>query len=203
MTAQSEPKRFFVNVRDLPPQFPTHRHRGEFWQALGRVVATFGFLEETLGKAIFSFTATRPMPGNDPQAEFEKWVPTLERALTDPLGGLIDSYAKSVRGNSSATLTNLDDLLEELRKASAVRNALCHGSWRIPDSQGRSVPFFFNRKLEIFQDPIDTGYLERVREHSVELICAIMNSVTHMGWQFPGSDGPGIPIFQRPRQGEA
>jgi len=33
------------------------------------------------------------------------------------------------------TLTNLDDLLEALSKASVIRNVLCHGSWRSPDDQ--------------------------------------------------------------------
>ena len=31
----------------------------QFWEQLGRTVATYGFLEEVLGKAIFAFTATR------------------------------------------------------------------------------------------------------------------------------------------------
>ena len=29
-----------------------------FWETLGRTIATFGFLEEVLGKAIFAFAAT-------------------------------------------------------------------------------------------------------------------------------------------------
>lgn len=57
-----EPRRHVVAVDKLPLGFPTHRHSSDFWQALGRAVATFGFLEETLGKAIFSFTAMRSYP---------------------------------------------------------------------------------------------------------------------------------------------
>lgn len=150
---ESEPKRFVVNIQELPTGFPTHKHSSEFWEALGCTVATFGFLEETLGKAIFSFTATRRIPPNELEAEFEKWLPTLERALIDPLGGLIDSYAKVVRANSGATITNLDDLLDALRKASAIRNVLCHGSWRMPDKEGRSLPLFVNKKRRYFKHP--------------------------------------------------
>ena len=54
-------------------QFPTHLHPAEFWEALGRVVATFGFLEETLGKAIFSFTATREYPEEELEPAFAGW----------------------------------------------------------------------------------------------------------------------------------
>jgi len=196
---EPEPKRFVVNFQELPPDFPTHKHSSEFWEALDRTVATFGFLEETLGKAIFSFTATRRIPPNELEAEFEKWLPTLQRALIDPLGGLIDSYAKVVRANSCATITNLDDLLDNLRKASAIRNVLCHGSWRISDKEGRSLPLFVNKKREVFQTPMDVAYLKQVQRHVAELICDVVSSVTHMGWQFPGSNGPGFPIWPHQR----
>jgi hypothetical protein len=52
-------KRFIVDIKNLPASFPTHRHSAAFWENLGRTVATFGFLEEVLGKAIFAFTATK------------------------------------------------------------------------------------------------------------------------------------------------
>lgn len=137
---QTESNRSIIDRERLPPAFPTHRHSASFWEALGRAVATFGFLEETLGKAIFAFTGTREIPSDEIEAEFEKWLPTLRRALSDPLGGLIDSYGKAVSQNPAATISNLPNLLDDLRKAAALRNALCHGSWRAPDSDGRSIP---------------------------------------------------------------
>lgn len=54
----TEHKRFIVDFKNLPSLFPTHRHSPMFWETLGRTIATFGFLEEVLGKAIFAFTAT-------------------------------------------------------------------------------------------------------------------------------------------------
>lgn len=112
---------------------------------------TFGFLEEMLGKAIFAFSATREYPEDELEAAFERWLPTLERALVDPLGSLIESYGKAVRDNQNAMIANLDDLLEDIRKAARVRNVLCHGSWRLPDARGRSVPFFVNRQKEVLK----------------------------------------------------
>lgn len=185
MAEESEPKGFVVDHKNLPTHFPTHRHSAEFWEALGRTVATFGFLEQTLGKAIFSFTATRDIPEDQIESEFERWLPTLQKALHDPLGSLIDSYGKAVRSNSSSTITNLDDLLEDLLKASAIRNVLCHGSWRIPDEYGRSIPFFVDKKDRVFQTAIDVPFLQQVQRHVAELVCAVVNTVTHMGWQFP------------------
>ncbi len=189
-------RRFQVDFDKLPVQFPTHLHPAEFWEALGRVVATFGFLEETLGKAIFSFTATRQYPEMEIQAAYERWLPTLQRALSDPLGGLIDSYGKAVRENPKATISNLDDLTDHLRKASTIRNVLCHGSWnRRPDNQGRSLPFFVNRNSKVFETPVDLAYLNQVQRHATELACAVISTVTQMGYQFPGSTGPGEPIW--------
>ena len=49
MTDDPQPKRYFVDHKNLPMGFPTHMHSAEFWEALGRTIATFGFLEETLG----------------------------------------------------------------------------------------------------------------------------------------------------------
>ena len=200
MSDEQVNKSFVVDIDKLPAQFPTDRHPAEFWEALGRVVATFGFLEQTLGKAIFSFTATRQYPEEELEAAFENWLPTLRRALSDPLGGLINSYGKAVRENQNATINNLDELLVDLRKASTVRNVLCHGSWRPPDEHGRSLPLFVNNRNETFDTPIDLAFLVQVQRHATELACAVINTVTHMGWQFPGSNGPGNPIWQSQRR---
>ena len=51
--------RYFVDYNALPEKYPTHLHEPDFWESLGRAIATFGLLEETLSKAIFSFTATK------------------------------------------------------------------------------------------------------------------------------------------------
>lgn len=183
-----------LNRAMLPALWPTHGHNSEFWERLGRTVATFGFLEEALGKAVFAFTATRTYPRTEIHEAYEAWIPTLERALYDTLGSLIDSYAKAVRGHPSAIVTNLDDLVAELRKAAEIRNVLCHGSWRAPNANGASVPFFVNRKLMIFDNSIDAACLKQVRAHAAKLTCGVIDTVTTAGLQFPGSRGPGNPI---------
>jgi hypothetical protein len=192
-----EPVRHVVDIDNLPPGFPTHRHALDFWQALGRVVATFGFLEETLGKAIFSFTAMRYYPDNQIEEAYRTWLRTLERALSDPLGNLIDNYQKAVRDHGEASIDNLHELIADLRAAAVVRNVICHGSWGMPDDAGRSLPLFVNKRIEKFETPIDIAYLDQLQRHTAELACAVINTVTHMGWQFPGSSGPGNPILRR------
>lgn len=179
----------------LPTNYPAHKQPAEFWESLGRAVATFGLLEEVLCKAIFALTATRRYSDAEITGVYEEWLQRLERSLSDPLGNLIDTFSKALREHPEATILNLDELLKDLRAASKVRNVLCHGSWRAPDSIGASIPFFVNKQNERFDTPIDKEWLEVMRQHAVELICAVIHSVTHMGFQFPGSSGPGIPAW--------
>ncbi len=105
-------------------------------------MATYGFLAETLGKANFSFTATKRYEPDEGDAAFAKWLPTLERALTKPLGNLIQQYGKAVRDHPEAVVKGLDALLDHLREAAKLRNVLCHGSWSVPDVNGASLPLF-------------------------------------------------------------
>ncbi len=53
------------------------------------------------------------------------------------------------------------------------------------------MPLFINRKNEKFDTPIDLAYLKQVQAHVVDLICSVIDTVTHMGWQFPGGAGTG------------
>lgn len=186
-----KPLRTRIDQDGLPDKFPTEMHEAAFWESLGRAVATFGFLEEVLGKAIFVFTATRPYEEDQIEQAYAKWLPQLERACSDPLGHLIDTYGKVVKDNPNSTINNLDQLLIDLRKASQMRNIFCHGSWKAPDSNGASIPFFVNRQGQIVDTAMDRKFVDQVQQHTVNLICAVMNTVTDMGWQFPGSGGPG------------
>lgn len=188
--------RAIIDRKNLPEMFPTHRHEPEFWEHLGRAIASFGFLEEVLGKAIFAFTATRRYSSDEIDAAYEAWLPKLERALTDQLVNLAESYGKAARENPDTTTENVSDLVEHIKEAAVIRNVLCHGSWRTPNSNGASIPLFVNRKKEIFDTAIDVVYLQQVQIHVAELSCCVVDTVTHMGWQFPGGAGPGKRIWQ-------
>ncbi|WP_211166093.1 hypothetical protein [Azoarcus sp. TTM-91] len=187
---------YVVQRSGLADYFPTHVHSPAFWEALGRAVGAFGFLEETLLKAIFAVTATTPYKDSEIVAAYEAWVPKLTRSLSDPLGGLIDTYGKAVRDHPGLDIENFDSLLDDLREACRTRNAICHGSWGAPNSGGLSVPFFVNKQGEVFDTPIGVDFLAQLRKATAELACSVIDTVTHMGWQFPGSNGPGRVVWQ-------
>lgn len=189
-------RRAIIDRDSLPANWPTHRHAPEFWEQLGRTVATYGFLEEVLGKAIFAFTATRRF-GTEAELQdaYALWLPTLERALTDTLKPLADAYGRAVRDNSGSTTENIDELISAIKDASEIRNVICHGSWRPPDPEGRSLPLFVNKRNEVFDTPLDSAYLHQVQSHIAEIAATVVDTVTHMGFQFPGGAGSGKQIW--------
>lgn len=188
--------RAIVDKDTLPCGFPTHRLPATFWEQLGRVVGTFGALEEVLGKAIFALTGTRRHEESEAPQALAVWEKTLHHALTDTLRPLIASFGKTVRDHPDATIANLDDLLAALREASELRNVLCHGSWQAPDDHGRSKPLFVDRHhLAVFDTAVDVPFLQQTQRHVAELVTEVISVVTHMGIQFPGSDGPGKPVW--------
>lgn len=197
MTDDAERDSYIIDVAGLPANYPTHRHDSSFWEELGRTVATFGFLEATLGNAIFAVTATTEYSGDAVEEAVEKWTSGLEKALTDTLGAKISGYESALRANSRVTIGDLDLLIEDLRTASRFRNALCHGSWGLPDASGASVPHFVDRKFKTFKDPVDIAYLRQKRRETMMLVISVINSVTTMGYQFPGSSGPGERIWTK------
>ncbi len=170
-------------------QFPTHRQSSEFWENLGRAIATFGFLEEVLGKAIFVITATRKYPENEIEEAFDAWLPTLEHALTDQLTNLAEKYGKVIKDNPEFDETDIDALVYEIKEASKIRNVLCHGSWRPSSSENISRPLFINRQLEIFETDLDIKFFKQTQDHVSKLALSVIHPVTEKGYHFPGSSG--------------
>lgn len=200
MNEAEAPKGHIIDRDKLHVDFPTQCHESGFWEELGRTVAAFGCIEEMLGKAIFALTGAKEFdPEGDPEA-FNEWIKTLEKALTDQLGGLIISYEKALAENQRTKGNDYSTQLAELRQAKDIRNALCHGSWDKPDKQGRSVPKFVNRKLMIFETPVDVKFLRKTRSALRHLICDVLDSVTSVGYQFPGSGSPGEQLWPHPTE---
>lgn len=194
--------RHIVDKDALPEEFPTHCHPPEFWEALGRLAATFGFLEYTLARAIFALTATREYASEEElDKAYSSWVQKLENALSDTLKPLVDTFATEVRQHQSSTISNLDELIDGLKQAATYRNVFLHAYWPPPDTCGFCVPFFVDRKIRkgkkdaVFNTPIDVDSLKRTQKFAAKLSVDVVNVVTHMGYQFPGSGGPGKKVW--------
>ena len=77
--------RVIVDAGRLPPRWPTHAHLPEFWEELGRTVATFGFFEEVLAKAVFAYTGTRRYAPEDIEKVYVEWASKVEHVFSDTL----------------------------------------------------------------------------------------------------------------------
>jgi hypothetical protein len=173
--------------------FPTHRHAPAFWEALGRAVGTFSFLEEVLGRAIFAFTGDMPVVGPGHEAAVEEWVKgDLYKALSETLHPLAMAFEKAVRAHQGSISPSTRHTIDEVLKLIPLRNALCHGSWGVPDAMGRSVPLFVTKKpdvkkAQIFLEPIDAAYLQQVRIGVADLAQQVMAIVHDAELPFPGT----------------
>ena len=135
-----KPKGHFINRDQLHADFPTQFQDSVFWEELGRTIATFGFIEGALAKAIFALTGSKEFdPKGEPEA-FNAWIKTLEKALTDQLGGLINTYEKALAENPRTMKHDFSKLIAELKEAKEIRNALCHGSSSRTGRQTASRP---------------------------------------------------------------
>ena len=193
--------RAVTDRKSLPKMFPTHRHDPEFWEHLGRAIASFGFLEDTLKKAYFSFTGTTPVAPEDLERAVEQWGKRLEKIMIMQLRNLAVEFEGAATSNPNNSTENISELVADIKKAAEIRNILCHGSWMLPDNEGKSLPRFSKKdratgQIVQFADKIGIEYLSQVQAHVTDLICSVVDTVTHMGYEFPGGAGPGKPIWQ-------
>ena len=194
--------REIIDRERLPKMFPTHRHDPEFWEYLGRAIASFGFLEDTLKKAYLVFSGTTPIAPEEAEEAVEKWGIKVEKVMTMQLWNLAKEFEDAATANPSRSTENVGELVADIKKATELRNILCHGTWMLPDNEGKSLPRFSKKdratgKIVQFSDNIGIEYLSQVQAHVTDLICSVVDTITHMGYQFPGGAGPGKPFHNR------
>ena len=83
-----------IDKSALHPLFSNQKHPEKLWEELGRVIAAFGFLEETLLKAIIVYTEKRLSNHILVSPEKEKFKKIMETA-SDTLGKLIGKYKRT------------------------------------------------------------------------------------------------------------
>lgn len=184
----------YIDPNTIPEKYPTHLHSTEFWEALGRAVATFGHLEEVLARAIFALTGTKELRREPTESDFEDWLKQLKNAMREDIGALIKRFKNVIECDNRFNIIDYEELFQKIGDAVALRNVICHGSWRAPNAYGASVPLFVDRNLRVFETPIDLNYLLKSQIAVAELSIAIRNIVTTKGIVFPGASEPDFGI---------
>ncbi|MBZ8141310.1 hypothetical protein CLD22_15575 [Rubrivivax gelatinosus] len=180
----------------FPLHWPTHRHPPEFWEQLGRTIAAFSFLEETLKKAILAVAATADY-GEGEMRELAKWPDQHRRALTDTLCPLADVYSKVILAHQAADFKDVGVLVDDIKKVADLRNVLCHGSWRAPGADTKSTLQYFTTGGGKFDEAIDIAWLRELQGRVVNMTCRVIDSVTVLGCEFPEGAGPGEEIWSK------
>ena len=163
----------------------------------------FGYLEEMLKRAVYKLTGTYPVPADEAARDdaVRDWGEPLERSIVNTLTPLIDTFAKATRNHPESRHQNLDEFVQHLREAAKVRNLICHGTWAPPDENGASVPFYVTGKpgqQQVCETRVTVAWLDQLQTHTNQLACGVVDTVTHMGYQFPGGCGPGRPSWSLP-----
>lgn len=169
------------------PNWPTNYHKPEFWEYLGRAVASLGLLEETLKKSIYIISGNKRISNLDnSDDEYNKWIKDLEKVASNAMGSLIKKLEGSINENHDFVFPELNNFIEKLERLLEWRNILCHGSWRPPDSEHKSQPLFIRRDLNCVQNTVDVDLLKKVIREAAESTCFLINIITTHGLEFPG-----------------
>ena len=174
-----------------PPNWPTHRGSEALWEELGRTVASFGMLEDTLARAHFHMTGQQQLvEGVDPKEQLDAWAARLLRGLTEPLKPLADRLEAAWKALDGELSDRRAEIAQEIRMLADERNRLCHGAWIAFDEPDRGTVRYFPRKFDVGSDYLaarSVQDLTRIRSRVVAIIeDVIVDTEARSGCPFPG-----------------
>lgn len=183
-----------VDQEALPAGWPTHRQSDAFWIALGRAVASFGFLEWTIKGAVLALTGDRLAPNDDVEIQeaLSAWGKQLMRASTATLVPLTKAFEAAAAGHGRANIVYVAELVRDINAVADLRNAICHASWN-PLTDESARPMYIAavaggvREPSVLETTIDVAWLNQLQRQVAELACSTINVVTTLGLPFPGS----------------
>lgn len=161
--------------------------------AIGHAVGSFGFLEESLKRAIYSLTL-KELGDNASESTLQAWIQRMENLADDSMGTLIDAFAVAMR---NANAPGRKVLVADLRDIRKMRNLICHASWRPGPSPGLWQPTFINTKGDPRPGPMTAAEVNRLHDTTLEAArrcLAIMRSTGIPGTIAGHEDtDPGVP----------
>ena len=177
---------------NVPPNWPTNRANAHFWEELGRLVATFGMLEDTLTRTFYVASLKRRIEMTRELGEAEAtWRENLEKPLSDTLGEIRVRLENEWRREEGGMPQHREELLGELTALGRERNRLCHGAWvGFGDDDVNTVRFFpKNKEMEgDHEQQVSMDDLRTMRERAAYCIAALIELVRNeYGVVFPGT----------------
>ena len=145
---------------------------------MGRTIATFGMLEDTLGKALFTATAQKHVAeGKELEREMAAWEKPVTKGLSDALtmvSGKVKAAWKEHDGELSAEHATI---IEEIKELAKERNRLCHGAWMAFKTEDEGLVRYYLKKHELDGEHMVTRSLSEIaetRERATTVIKAVL-----------------------------
>lgn len=172
----------------LHPDWPLSGDNPAFWEELGKTVAMFGNLEDTLTSACYGLTKP-PADPSDLRAEqvpaYLDWYARIEASRTDAMGVVTDRFIKFLKNDGRIPLAVQDELRAQLDELRRWRNALCHGAWRGFSRNGAGVlSHFYKEKKQVvcFPSKVDLKDLADLRARTVDVIFRVTEAASVAGY---------------------
>ena len=162
----------------------THKGASEFWEELGRTVATFGFLEIKIAEAIFLLTGTAEQKRELTEEDSLAWIKHIENALSASIGTLIPMLRDAFQKDSRISAEEENHVISKLKNLKQWRNILCHSAWTEFDTDGKGRPLFINWENETFDGFLSRHDISAIRYETIELICFIIRTMKSKGIEF-------------------
>ncbi|MFD1881033.1 hypothetical protein [Paracoccus pacificus] len=168
-----------------PDDWPTSALPDGFMAELGRTVATFGWLEDNLKRAIFALTATRPQE-RITDGMLRDWIRQMNDIADDSLSTLIDQFDAQMRGNPAAGAD--PQLIKDLRAQKDFRNLICHSAWT-EAGDGRFRPDFIDNRGDKYDGTLGVEDFIRMRAEVAKSGESVIAIIAATGVSLPGRTG--------------
>ena len=182
----------------MHPDWPLSRDNPAFWEELGKAVAAFGYLENTLVSACYSLTAPPADPGNMQDEQIPallQWYREVEAFRADSLHVLAGRFDKLLKKDGRVPHTVRNGLRKQLDELRHWRNALCHGAWFGFSGDGAGVlsHYFMENKQAIrFPPTVALKDLAELRARIVDATIRVEETAS-----VAGSGSAAATVFRR------
>ena len=174
----------------VPDGWPTYELPADLCEELGRTIATFGFLEYVIKRAVLELS--RPAETIS-DSVYKEWERSLEISATAAMKWLTGRLEELLEPDSRLSQERVTRIVEVIREKADLRNALCHGTWTQydPASGDATLQYFPRNDPRHSQFVLSRAILARVRYETAEVAREVMGAVK---WKVPG--------FPRPTHGK-
>ena len=171
------------------PNWPTHKGTSDFWEELGRAVATFAWLEFAMRRTFIALTWSQRCAS---ETEALAILPDAEKQSVASVTDTFHWLTKKIEGvfdvDSRVSLEGGQWIVNSLREIGNYRNALCHGAWIRFGEDGSGQLLYVRktgkREYEPYRQSFSSAQIRDIRNHSTEVARRLLDIEMSTGFEF-------------------